>query len=78
MYDPNPSRQPLESDLLPPPEVAHLLGVTTGTLEVWRCTRRYPLRYTKIGRLVKYKRGDVQAFIDSRLVGADSMPAEGI
>jgi predicted DNA-binding transcriptional regulator AlpA len=73
-----PSRPATKADLLPPPEVAQLLGVTTGTLEVWRSTKRYSLKYFKIGRLVKYQRGDVEAFISSRLVGAAPLLVEGI
>ena len=34
--------------LLTPEQTAEMLGVTMGTLSVWRCTKRYPgLRYTK-------------------------------
>lgn len=70
MQNLTPTRPPTEVDLLPPPEAAHLLGVTVGTMEVWRCTRRYALPYVKMGRLVKYRRSDLLAFIDSRVVGA--------
>ena len=63
-------------DLLAPPEAATVLGVATGTLEVWRCTRRYPLPYVKVGRLVRYRRADLLAFIESRIVGAVT-PTEG-
>lgn len=31
-----------------------LLGVKDGTLAVWRCTKRYPLPYYKIGSNVRY------------------------
>ncbi len=65
------------TDLLSPTEAATLLGVAPGTLEVWRCTRRYPLKYAKIGRLVRYKRADLLAFIESRTVGAGTI-AEGV
>jgi hypothetical protein len=37
---------------------------------VWRCTKRYPIPYVKIGRSVKYRRSDLLAFIASRTVGA--------
>lgn len=60
------------SNLLPPEEAAAMLGVTVGTLQVWRTTRRYPLKYVKSGRLVRYRLEDVQAFIESRTVS----PAE--
>lgn len=48
---------------------ANYLGVTTATLDVWRCTGRYALPYVKIGRLVKYKKSDLDSFIESRTRG---------
>jgi excisionase family DNA binding protein len=47
-------------------EVANTLGITEGTLAVWRCTKRYALPFVKIGRKIFYRREDVQAFIASR------------
>ena len=58
-----------ESDpLLDEKEVATILGVTVGTLQVWRCTKRYPLAYVKVGRNVRYPRSALTAFISSRTV----------
>ena len=54
--------------LLTPKEVADMLRVTVETLNVWRATKRYPLKYVKIGRNVLYKLDDVLAYIDSRTV----------
>lgn len=57
------------SALLTPEETAESLGVSVRTLSIWRCQKRYPeLRYTKIGRLVRYRAEDVQSFINQRLV----------
>ena len=47
---------------------AEILGVKPDTLSYWRCTGRYRLRYVKVGRLVKYRSSDVEAFIKSRVV----------
>jgi excisionase family DNA binding protein len=47
-------------------EVANILGVTEGTLAVWRCTKRYQLPFVKIGRKIFYRSEDVQSFIESR------------
>jgi excisionase family DNA binding protein len=47
-------------------EAANYLGVTVTTLAIWKCTGRYSLPVYKIGRLVKYKRADLDAFIASR------------
>jgi len=48
-------------------EVANILGVTEGTLAVWRCTKRYCLPFVKIGRKIFYRSEDVQAFVESRI-----------
>lgn len=53
--------------LLTPQDVADRLGVSTTTLATWRCTKRYPLTYVKIGRLVRYRVTDVDAFEVARL-----------
>ena len=55
--------------LLTKEEVSGILGITVGTLAVWRATKRYNLPYVKSGRLIRYREEDVQAFIDSRLRG---------
>lgn len=60
----------MENDWLDTPQAAAELGVKAGTLEVWRVTKRYPLPYVKIGRLVKYKKSEIKKFIESRTVGA--------
>ena len=45
-----------DAGLLSSPQAANSIGVTPGTLEVWRCTKRYQIPYIKVGRLVKYRR----------------------
>lgn len=52
--------------LLTPIEAAAILGVVPKTLAVWRSTKRYPLPYIRIGGRVRYRLGDVEAFIESR------------
>ena len=54
-------------NLLTPQEVAARLGVSTTTLSTWRCTKRYPLPYVKVGRLVRYRLADVEDFELARL-----------
>lgn len=57
-------------------QVAETLGVTTGTLAVWRCTKRYQLPFVKIGRKIFYRNEDVNAFVESRTfckISADNM-----
>ena len=53
--------------LLTPKEVAEILGISVETLNVWRSTKRYPLPYVKSGRLIRYRRPDVEEFINSRI-----------
>lgn len=43
------------------------LGVTPGTLSVWRCTGRYSLRFIKVGRRIRYRVGDLLDFVESRV-----------
>lgn len=55
--------------LLTPAETGDVLGgVATGTLSIWRCTKRYPLKYIIIGGKVRYRLSDVEKFIESRAV----------
>lgn len=54
--------------LLTEQQAAALLGVQPTTLQVWRSTRRYPLAFIKVGRLVRYRLSALQAFLDSREV----------
>lgn len=61
----------IKSELLDEAATAEILQVKTGTLQVWRSTKRYPLPFVKIGRNVRYRRADIDAFIQSRMVGAE-------
>ncbi len=56
-----------ESDLMTRQEAAAYLGVSGMTLAIWKSTGRYSVRVYKIGRLAKYKKADLDAFIASRL-----------
>jgi excisionase family DNA binding protein len=67
---PLPSSKPTKqnSDLLTESEAADFLGVGPKTLAIWRSTKRYPLSYVKVGRLVRYYRSDLVSFLESRRV----------
>lgn len=54
------------SDLLTPKEASQYIGVTEGTLSVWRATRRYEIPYIKVGHLVKYRLSDLDEWLESR------------
>lgn len=56
------------SDTMSTDEAAAYLGVAPSTLAIWRCTKRYPLPYIKVGRLVRYRKSDLDAFLISRTV----------
>lgn len=63
--------QPLPHDpLLTEQQAADELGVKPTTLQVWRSTRRYPLPYVKVGRLVRYRASAIAAFLAARTVEA--------
>jgi excisionase family DNA binding protein len=54
------------TELLSTKEAALALGVTPGTLMVWRCTKRYALPFVKIGSKVRYRAHDLEKFIEAR------------
>lgn len=54
--------------LLSRKEAANYLGISASTLAIWASVKRYNLPYVKIGHLVKYRRSDLDAFIQSRTV----------
>lgn len=51
-------------------ESALFLGVKPTTLQIWRCTKRYPLPFIKVGRLVRYRQSALDAFLTARTQGA--------
>ena len=57
-----------QSNLLTNEEAAEYLGVASNSLAVWRTTKRYAIPYVKVGRLVKYRLTDLEAFIESRTI----------
>lgn len=58
----------VQSELLSRKEAARYLGVSEATLAAWKWAKRYPLRCIKIGRLVKYRRVDLDSFIASCVI----------
>ena len=52
-------------------ETAAYLGIEPQTLCAWRSTARFALPYIKVGRLVRYRPEDVEAFIESRTFGRE-------
>jgi hypothetical protein len=58
-------------ELLTPRQTAKLLHVTYGTLAAWRCNRRYPLAYVRIGRKIYYRPQDIEAYIAASVLPGD-------
>ena len=58
-------------DLISPDEVAEILGVATQTLAIWRCARRYGLPFVRVGRLIRYRKADVEAWLTARTQKGD-------
>ncbi|WP_340676858.1 helix-turn-helix domain-containing protein [Paraglaciecola sp.] len=53
-------------NLLTPLQVAEILGVSSGTLAVWRSNGTCQIPYIKIGRCVRYKRNVVERFLEQQ------------
>jgi len=49
--------------VLTPVEAADYLKMSPTTLAIWRCTKRYDLPYHKVGRKVRYRQSDLDAFL---------------
>jgi hypothetical protein len=64
------------SALVAPSDAAKLLMTTVGTLAVWRSTKRYPLRFVRVGRKILYRVEDIQVFIEARTSNGDGSRAK--
>ena len=67
------------SEMIPTPEAASVLGVSTAHLETLRVRPgQQKIPYYKIGRLVRYKRSELLEIIEAgrRLSTSDSGPAK--
>lgn len=60
----------MATELLTRKQAADYLGLKAQTLACWASTRRYGLRYIRVGRNVRYRQRDLDAFLDARTVGA--------
>lgn len=47
-------------------QAAEFLGIKGSTLEQWRWNGKSP-RFIKIGRCVRYRKADLEAFMDERV-----------
>ena len=53
-------------EMMTPQQAAAYLGVKAQTLGVWRCTRRHPIPFVKVGRKVCYRKADLDRFVQQR------------
>ena len=53
--------------LLDRKSAAKYLKISPGTLAVWDCTKRYNLNPLKVGRAVRYRRADLDHFLQTQL-----------
>ena len=53
-------------------EAAQYIGAAPQTLAIWAMTGRYGLKFIKVGRLCKYRKTDLDKWLESRTVGADT------
>lgn len=53
-------------DLLNEKAAADFLQLAPGTLSVWRSTGRYQIPFVKVGHLVRYRRADLENWLQSR------------
>jgi len=60
--------QPRHRELLSAPELALDYKIPETTQAVWRCTNRYGFRdlVIKVGRCVRYRRSDIEQWLESR------------
>jgi excisionase family DNA binding protein len=57
-------------NLLTREQAAEYLGIAPQTLAVWASTGRYSLPMIKVGRCARYRRRDLDKFLESRTIGA--------
>jgi excisionase family DNA binding protein len=61
---------PPSLELLTRKEAAAYLGLAEQTLAIWKSSSRYDLPVIKVGRLVKYRRSDLDAFLNRHTVNS--------
>ena len=62
-------------ELVDQKEAARLFGVSVRTMEAWRLSGRSPV-YLKVGRQVRYRRSDLEAWLDGRKRRSTSDPGD--
>ena len=60
--------EPNKNNLLTRKQAADFLGVKEITLAIWKSTKRHGLPVVKVGRLAKYRYGDLLEFVERQTV----------
>jgi excisionase family DNA binding protein len=60
------------TDLLTRPQAAKYLSVREQTLACWHSSGRYPIPVVKVGRSVRYRRADLDRWLESRTIRHDA------
>lgn len=60
--------------LLSRPQAAQYLSIKPQTLAVWHSTGRYNLPVVKVGRSVRYRLSDLEAFVSANTFGTHALP----
>ena len=53
--------------LMTPRDAAVYIGVKINTLTVWRMTNRYGLPFVKLGKVVRYRKADLDEWINKNV-----------
>jgi len=61
-----------KKDWLNPNEVSKQYGFSVSTLAKWRMENKN-LPFSKVSKYIKYKRADIEAFLNSNIVNADEV-----
>lgn len=58
----------IQKELLSAKETAIYLGVTEGTLAVWRSNKTYPINYIKVGGKIMYRKSEIDTWLDEQTI----------
>jgi len=59
----------MTDELLTREQAARFLGVKAQTLALWTMTHRYDLPVVKVGSRVRYRKSDLDKWLESRVIG---------
>ena len=64
----------MNAELIDRHQAAEYLGISPGTLANWQCTGFRKVPHVKIGRRVRYRKADLERFVEANLV--DALPGD--